>query len=60
MHIRWSHGPYGGLKCSSTGYPSGSILALMSLMTLRAASGYLWQTRQIATWRAMFIRRVIA
>ena len=60
MHIRWAHGWYGGLKCSSTGKSAGSSLTLRSLITLRAAWGQRWQNRQSTTWRLMFSHRVIA
>ncbi len=60
MHIRWSHGSYGGLKCSSTGKSAGSIFTLRSLITLRAACGQRWQNRHTATWRVMFSHRVTA
>ena len=61
MHIRWSHGSYGGLKCSSTGIARGQQLDVEVpdhlAGRLRASAG---RTARAVTWRVMFSHRVIA
>ena len=58
---RWSHGPYFGLKWTSTSQPlpSNSFL-LTQRMRRRARRGKRWLRPYMARWRKMFLRRVIA
>jgi hypothetical protein len=41
--VRWSQGPYVGVKCVPTSYPSGSRRRTPLCRKALARSGYFWQ-----------------